>query len=139
MTACIRCGFRPDAHVIASWEFVVPRTVKSGNAHVHNVGAGRHVYRKERDGWAADFRFFKHQQRIPDATGKRRVTLTRIIGHRQRPFDTDNLGTGLKPCVDAMVSVGLLQGDTPSQAEIHRQQEKRHGVGLHVLIEELAP
>jgi Holliday junction resolvase RusA-like endonuclease len=138
--ACVRCGYDPDAQIAARWEFFVPHTVKSGNHKPHNVGAARHQYRKEREGWERTMAFLKYEHKVTQATSKRRVTLTRIIGHRQRAFDTDNLATGLKPCVDAMVRVGMLVNDDAAHAEIHRSQEKRGRSfgGLVVLIEELA-
>jgi Holliday junction resolvase RusA-like endonuclease len=138
MTACLKCGHDPHATVTASWTFHVPREIKSGNAHVFNVGASRFAYKRERTDWYADFRALKMALRIPNASDKRRVTLTRYIGYRQRAFDRDNLATGFKACVDAMVMANLLVNDNAAGAEIHYAQTKREGwSGVQVEIEEL--
>lgn len=142
MTACLKCGHDPDARVLASWSFHVPRAVRSGNAHVYNVGASRFGYAKERKAWESDFFGVKIAQRVPDADRKRRVTLTREIGYRQREYDRDNLATGCKPIVDALVKCGLLVDDSPTHAEVHFAQVKVEGSkrpgGLRVLLEDLA-
>lgn len=143
MTSCLKCGHDPDARIVRSWSFHVPRQVRSGNAHVHNVGTARFTYKRERDAWCADVRALMHVHGVTKATSRRRVTLTRIIGYRQRAFDRDNLATGLKPALDALVLCGALLGDSHDRAEVHYAQEKRdgfggkHGGGLVVLLEEL--
>lgn len=138
MSPCPKCGHDPDALVTESWAFHVPRQVRSGNAHVHNVGTARFTYKRERDGWLSDVRTLARIHGVTAATGLRRVTLTRVYGKRCRAYDRDNLGTGLKPAVDALVLAGLLLGDSAKHAEIHYAQERGSVNGLRVLIEELA-
>ena len=140
MTACPRCKYDPDAKVLASWSFHVPREIRSGNARINNVGGSRWAYKAARQAWERDVLTLARVHRIPDANGRRRVTLTRIIGYRQRAFDRDNLAAGFKPVVDALVRGWLLVDDSEKHAELHFQQEKRDGVrGVLVLIEEVAP
>lgn len=137
--ACEKCGFDPAAQVLASWSFHVPREIESGNAYVVNSGRSRWRYKADRNAWERDLIALKHAKRIPPALGKRRVTLTRIIGYRQRAFDRDNLATGFKSCVDAMVRCCLLVDDNAAGAEIHYAQKKHDGLsGVLVLIEEIA-
>lgn len=138
MTACPKCGHDPEARVLAAYEFTVDRDPPSLNAHIFNVGASRWKYAKERDAWMWEFRAVRLLRRIPPAVGRRRVTMTRVYGGRQKERDRDNLSGGMKPCVDALVLEKMLVGDGPRDAEIHYQQEVGSPTGLRVLIEELA-
>ncbi len=133
---CQRCGFDPSAKVSASWTFELDREVKSGNAHVFNVGASRWRYGKDRTEWEWEIRAVRLLQKIPLATARRRVTLTRLYGGRQRPFDGDNLAFGLKPAVDAIVREGLLLGDDAKRADIIYRQEAG-GRGLRIVLEDI--
>lgn len=138
MTACPACSFDPDAVVSASWSFMIDREIATGNARVFNVGGSRWRYAKERDAWRWEFRAVRLLRKIHAAAIRRRVMLTRHFDGRQRAFDRDNLATGAKPVVDAMVREGLLRGDDEASAEI-RYTQVRGGHGLSVLLEELAP
>lgn len=140
MTACARCGHDPAIQPTATWTFHIPRTVTSGNRHVYNVGGSRWAYKKERDEWQHWFAVRGAEEGISRATGKRRVTLTRYYGGRQREFDQDNYATGAKPILDAMVRAGLLVDDKREYAEvayvqIHTDVEEQRG--LLVTLEEL--
>lgn len=137
MPACVKCGHDPDAAVRASWTFDIGREVKSMNSRDVNGKRGW-VYRVARAAWERDMISWRRACRIPIAVSRRRVTLTRLYGYRQRELDPDNLVGGLKACVDAMVEAGLLLGDTKAKAEIHYAQFKSPDFGLRVLIEELA-
>lgn len=138
MTACVKCGHDPEAVVLASWTLHVPREVRSGNAYVVNSGGARFGYKRERDSWERDFTILRGQHGVTLATCRRRVTLTRSIGYRQRAYDKDNLVAGCKPVIDALVRAGLLLGDTERHVELHFAQERRPQFGTIVLIEELA-
>ncbi len=139
MTACPACAFDPDATISARWEFHIGREVKSGNDRVNNVGGSRWRYRQVRDEWFCDVANIAGINAVTRASSLRRVTLTRCYGKGQRAFDRDNLATGCKPIVDAMVRSGLLVDDNPRHAEIHYKQIKNNGrVGLLVVIEEIA-
>lgn len=138
MTACVKCGHDSSAVVAAVWRLSIPRRVRSGNEDIHNAGGARWTYRKERLRWVSDMTGLRLVHRIPLATTKRRVTLSRIYGKGKRAYDRDNLATGCKPIVDAMVKAGILIGDRPDQAEIHYEQARGDGDMLRVLVEELA-
>ena len=138
MTACARCSFDPDATISDSWSFHVDREIKSGNARIVNGSVTRWVYAKNRDAWQWELRTARLLQGAPKATGKRRVTLTRHYTGRQRPFDRDNLATGCKVVVDAMVREGLLVNDDAGSAEIHYAQAKSETPGVAIVVEVLA-
>lgn len=137
MSACVKCGYSPDAVVVHTWQFTLPLELESLNARRVNVGATRWSYKRKRDGWAMALRAIVPRA-ILAVEGKRRVTLTRLMGKGQRAFDRDNLVGGAKGLVDAMVRVGLLLGDDAEHAEIHYDQERAPEPGVRVLIEELA-
>lgn len=139
MTACAKCGHNPEAEVAARWEFAIPQQMASLNERISNRGMARFGYQRHRDLWQRWMRVARVNNRITTPTGKRRVTITRLIGYRQREFDRDNLVGGGKAIVDAMVREGLLLGDDATRAEVHYEQVRRDGAsGVVVLLEELA-
>jgi hypothetical protein len=138
VTACLKCGHDPAAVVTASWDFDTDREVHSLNEHRGNYAGTRWAYKRDRDAWQWVLKIERIKQRIPTATERRRVTLTRIYSGRQRAFDLDNLAGGMKLVVDAMVREELLMGDGPKEAEIHYAQERSEKSGLRVLLEELS-
>jgi Holliday junction resolvase RusA-like endonuclease len=138
LPACERCGYDPSATVSATWTIGVDRDPPSLNARIVNAGWSRFRYARERDAWCWEFRAARLMLNITPATGRRRVTMTRIYAGRQKERDRDNLAGGMKVVVDAMVSERLLVNDDPRNAEIHYQQEHGGPPGLRVLIEELS-
>lgn len=56
-----------------------------------------------------------------NAKGPRRVT---IVRYGTRLLDQDNLYGGLKPLVDAMKDVGLIEDDTPELLQLQAEQRK---------------
>lgn len=139
--ACPRCGHDPGATVLARWNISVDREIRSLNAHRGNYGAQRWAYKADREAWQQWFIVARRNQDIPEATGKRRVTITRLIGYQQREFDHDNLVGGCKVVVDAMVRAGLLVSDKPADVEVTYRQERRprttRSGGALVALEEL--
>lgn len=81
---------------------LIPRALISANARIVNSGATRWAYAKARKEWVRDIRNSMLALRIPPATGKRRITLTRLMGKGQRLFDDDGLAGGAKFVRDAM-------------------------------------
>lgn len=140
MTACQRCGFDPTAAVAARWTFMIERDPPSLNARIHNSGASRWKYRAERDVWSGEVMVARVNHRITEARGRRRVTLERVYGGRQKERDRDNLVGGMKAVVDALVLQGLLVDDTPAHVELHygQMQWPAGQRGLRVTIEDLA-
>lgn len=135
---CEKCGYDSSAKVTAQWTFVIDRDPPSLNERLHNQGATRFAYAKQRNEWASWFKLARNNNRIPIAKKRRRVTLTRVYCGRQQQRDRDNLAGGMKPCVDAMVVAGLLCDDSDRWVQINYAQERGEHRGLRVLIEELA-
>lgn len=139
--ACRMCGFDPEAPVGARWEFVLPLETLSLNVQKRGGDAKwQHIkYKKERNAWQWAVKVARVNHRITPATGKRRVTLTRLYGKGCRAYDLDNLSGGLKNAVDSIVLEKLLMDDKLKHAEIHYLQERApDGVSaLRVMIEEL--
>lgn len=137
---CAMCGYNPDAPVGARWEFTIPQEVQSLNARKVNGGtrAQQARYREDRETWEWWMRDARLRHKIPRATGKRRLTLTRLYGKGQRELDADNLA-GMKMITDSVVREGLLVDDKPKHAEVHYRQERAaDGVSaLRVRVEEL--
>lgn len=138
MTACVRCGHDPEAEVLASWSLSVPMQIVSGNRHVYNVGGSRFAYAKSRNAWQFAIRVIARRCGATKATGRRRVTVTRVYSGRQRELDFDNLATGAKPVLDALVREGLLVDDDRAHAEVSYRQRKDLASWTFIAIEELA-
>lgn len=138
---CRLCGGRPYAKVAASWTFRVDRDAPSQNTIASNTtGHGNWAYRKERNEWERLLAGHRGALRIPPATIKRRVTITRCYSGQQKLRDHGNLVGGLKAAVDAMVLVGMLKDDSPEWAEFHYHQRRVEKAerGTLITIEELA-
>lgn len=137
---CPKCNYNPSALVLFAWTLHIPRDPPSLNQRLHNAGGRRWAYKKERDQWGLWLKLARAEQRIPAATGKRRITLTRMYAGRQKERDQDNLAGGMKTVVDSLVLTGLLKDDSPRFAEIHYGQERvaAERVGLEIVVEELA-
>lgn len=141
MTACPRCGYDAHAVIDSTWQFHIALPVQSGNRHIYNVGSSRWRYAKERNDWQTAIKAERISQRIPTATGKRRVTFTRYYGGRQREFDGDNFQTGAKMIRDALIREGLIVDDRREFAEfayVQVQTDVEEQRGLLVTIEEFA-
>jgi hypothetical protein len=120
-----------------AWRFLVPRSIPSANAHIVNGNhAGTaHKYRTFRNVWANDLRVCKQSLGIPNATGKRLITITRLMGKGQREYDYDNLVAGSKPVLDAMkpsasrrgrqmLGAFLIVDDGPNDVQVTYLQER---------------
>jgi len=137
MSACAKCGYDPAAKVGAAYVFRIDRDPPSLNERLHNAGDRRWAYAKQRNEWLQWFMVARANHGITLASGRRRVTLTRLYGGRQQERDRDNLVGGMKVIVDAMVHALLLHDDSPQWAEIHYAQERGAARGLRVQIEDL--
>jgi hypothetical protein len=143
MNACAKCGYDPSAVVKGSWLTTIARDPPSLNARLFNSGSRAHLYRRERDLWAWEFRSMRLALRIPFASSRRRVTFTRCYGGRQQERDVDNFVGGMKNVIDAMVLERLLIDDNSQWAELHYTQQRLESApksarGLIVHIEEIA-
>jgi hypothetical protein len=133
-----------------AWRIRVPLDVPSGNRSVGAASFGRsakqrafvnrRAYKRLRGDAETLLRAAKALARIPDATGKRRITWTRILGKGQRTFDESNFVQGLKPIADSASAVGLILDDKPKCYEgRYPQDDTRRGAGpaLELLSEDI--
>ncbi len=136
---CTRCGFDPQAPVIASWSFVLDHEITSLNQRGTNRGAwaDRRAYKADRDMVQWLLKAKRLALKIPKATGLRRLTLTRFYGPGRRQVDIQNLQGGAKCTVDSFVLEGLLVDDTPQLAELHHLQERAPKNAIGVVLEEI--
>lgn len=138
MTACMKCGFSPDAAVSARWEFVLDKRIESANNRTVNAGASRWRYAKQRDEWTWFVRANSQHVSTAGEVSRRRVTITRRYSGRCRLLDKDNLVGGCKALVDALVREGVAYDDKKPWLELHVLQEQGERNETHVLVEELA-
>jgi hypothetical protein len=157
-----------------TWTLHIPRPVPSANArHVNGRDrVSRALYRKLRNAWARDLiaawrNLSAYGETIPLCGTlrqvQRRLVLTRIMGPRQREYDTGNIEGGWKPILDAMkpatpggvVTVqsgpnkgkrrivqpvsgaGLIYDDAPRWVEVTYRQERGAEAGCLIEIEDL--
>jgi Holliday junction resolvase RusA-like endonuclease len=138
VSACVKCGFSPDAQVTARWSFTLDKRIESANTYTVNKGNSRWRYSKQRDEWALWVRAHVLTVRLvrASASSKRRVTITRRYAGRCQEIDRDNLG--VKPLVDALVREGVIHDDAPAWLELHVMQERGERNETTVEVEELA-
>jgi hypothetical protein len=71
------------------------------------------------------------QPKIPDATGKRRLT---IIRHGKRALDQDNLAAGCKSLIDCLKERRLILDDCPRDCELIFHQAKCGKLDPHMVL-----
>jgi hypothetical protein len=136
---------------MASWTLTTANTVFSLNEIIRwkaNKMSWR--YAKERDTWRRLFGQWALVNRIPEATGRRRVRIVRVYGKGQRRFDPDNLPGGMKPLIDALKPVkekvpgggfvnlgGLIVDDSDAWIELITEQRKGGIAGTEITLEDL--
>lgn len=98
-------------------------------------------YAKERETWRRLFAGWMLVDRIPVATGRRRLTIVRVYAGRQRAFDRDNLHGGVKPLMDALKPKGeregLLTDDDDAGVDLIVRQERGEASGTRITIEDI--
>lgn len=121
---------------VTRWSFVLPINLPSANAHVINgkQAASAAIYRAQRDKWAWWTEVGAREQGIPlffvlfrapgVAPCRRRVTITRLLGARQRDYDDDNLVAACKGLRDAM--------------QRPRMSRRRHIPGAAIVVDDSA-
>ena len=117
-----------------TWTFTIPEQLPS-----RNTTKRAHWASLKRFGDACAWSLIERKRAlgIPDATGKRRVVITRLIGKGGKAYDVRNIDD--KRMTDEMVRVGLLVDDAPKWIDIEVNQERAEdGVpGTRVTIEDL--
>jgi hypothetical protein len=104
--------------------FSIPTPVYSQN---DLRGRWKHpkAYRRLRNQYEHDVTYSAMAAKVPKATGKRRLSVTRLYCGRARPFDPTNLYGGAKPLVDAIVRAGLLVDDKAEWLELGTWGQER--------------
>ncbi len=110
--SCIACGFDESLPYTTVGELTIPISWPSQNELGSNGkgGAGWH-YRRLRQEFASELYAALTQASVPEATGRRRVWLTRIYKPGKREYDVANLLGGGKHIVDCLVTRSLLIDD----------------------------
>lgn len=132
MTACKMCGYEPDRAINWTVEIVLDVSSPSQN----QVGANRKgrsgiPYRRYRRLFESQL----HNYTLPDASGPRRIVLTRQYGKGKRAYDYGNLVGGMKPLLDEITKKGWLISDAPSHCHDYYKQERSLDGQDHVVIE----
>ena len=133
---CSLCGAEL-APPSASWEFFLPLEPPSQNQVASNTGGGRWRYKRLRDEYTLLLRAEKNRQGIPDATAKRRVTITRLYAGRGKERDLGNVIGGAKVLLDCMTATRLIVDDAPRWLECHYRQERASAAGVVVRVEDV--
>lgn len=119
---CAMCGYNDDAVVLNTWAFYVPQNIPTQN---DITKVNRFEYKRTRDIWHKYLLGIKMGARIPDAYGKRRVTVYRAMGYRRAAYERSNFIGGCKPVIDAMVKVAMLIDDSAEHMEDHYPMQAR--------------
>ena len=119
------------------WQFTLSLEPPSQNTVSGNKGSGRHKYKKLRDDYEFLFIVFRNELKIPKATGRRRVYITRLYSGRGQPRDRGNIIGGCKPLLDAMTRAKLIVDDKGEFLEDHYDQRRAKEKGVEIYIEEM--
>lgn len=134
---CPLCGGDPQAEVTGRWAFELPVEPPSQNRAVRSVYQKQHYYRRMRNEYEFLVRAAMRRLDIPEATGKRRIIVTRLMGKGKRAYDHSNLVGGCKGLIDACVRAGLLVDDSTAYFEgYYRQERDPDGKGGALLLVE---
>ena len=69
------------------------------------------------------------------AKGRKRVTITRVLGPRERLYDPDNLVGACKPLLDALRAAGYIEDDTAALIDLHvAQDSSARSAGPKILV-----
>lgn len=131
---CQKCAYDPTAEVVVAWQIWLCLEAQSIN-RLRSNGRGAWAYRKYKAKAALELK--QHSALVKKATGKRRVTFTRVFSGRQRHLDGDNLVAGLKPLRDGLTELGMIVDDSPKWLEAHYEQVKGPEAGIKILIEDI--
>lgn len=119
---------------MSSWTFKVMELTPSQNrlARAYRHHAVYKLLRDRMEGWVMVGRM---NAQIPVATGKRKVTISRIVRSRRYLLDRGNFVGGCKPLLDAMIRQQLLVDDREALLEdVYEQRvDANAGVG-HVVV-----
>jgi len=119
-----------------SWSFTLPMSIPSANELKRAAWKGnRGFYKRVR----ADFGWLikAKAQWVPKATGKRKVTITRLMGKSAKKMDQDNLVAGAKGLIDELVDAKLLTGDDENCVSVEYRQERAKEHGTQVTLEDV--
>ena len=120
------------------WRVVVPLEMPSGNEFLrwHFRKRKQWQVRFEQYVWALGHPF-------PQYNCPCRVQITRMFGHRKRPYDTDNLYAGAKPILDTLKTprgrskngLSIILEDNPKMCRLIVEQKKSLDKSTKILIE----
>jgi hypothetical protein len=139
MTApCPACGHCEPA-AVATWTLVLEWDVPTLNEMMRQ-GSRRWWFTRLSTALRTLVKSERIRLRIPTATKRRRITVTRFYGGRCKERDYVNLAAGCKALVDSLVKEGLLVDDAPAWVDDHYAQV-RLATGttrVEIVVEELA-
>ena len=117
------------------WTIKISAATPSGNTTLRQHWAARASH-KVTLGWLLASAL-NHLPKIPDATGRRRLTITR---HGKRALDRDNLSAGMKGLIDVIKERHLIIDDRPQDCELVFEQKPcgKAAPWVEILLEEIA-
>lgn len=139
-SVCGYCLTDTSIAIAQRWTFTVPLEPPSQNLIASNKGyyLHRRHYARYRDDYVLLLRNAKQRNGIPDATGLRRVIITRLYAARGKPRDLGNIVGGCKPLLDAMHMANFLVDDGPEHVQDFYRQRRAPEAGVEIVLEELA-
>ena len=104
------------------WSFEIDRLTPSQNELARRY-RNRHAYAKLRTEFELWIMAGMANGRIPKATGRRKLTITRYAKSKRYLLDRGNLVGGCKPLLDAAIQMGLIMDDKEELLDDHYEQE----------------
>ena len=122
---------------MTTYTLAIPIPVPSQNV-LRRRYRNRHAYAALRSKFGLAVLFAKRHANVPEATGKRRMRVVRLVGPRGRMYDYGNLVGGCKPLVDELVKAGLLVDDSPQHVVEEYDQERAPEHGVRIELQDAA-
>lgn len=115
----------------------IPTAVVSQNK-LRTKYRNHHAYARLLNQYRHDLWVQKLRAELPDAAGKRRLTIRRLIERRGKSMDAPNIIGGAKPLIDALVREKLLVDDTQEYLELAAPEEVRdERGGVELVLEDV--
>jgi len=99
--------------------------------------ANHHAYARLIKMWADRFWAAMVEGKIPRATTRRRLTITRFVREEKYKLDRGNLVGGGKPFLDAAVRVGLIRNDREEDVDDIYRQATSADEHVEILVQDL--
>jgi Holliday junction resolvase RusA-like endonuclease len=120
-------------------KLVIPRVTPSGN-EMRRKYRNRFAYKRLRETWEVEILCAISPKHVVEMNSLDRDKKLGLIITRfgKKLLDRDNLYSGIKAPLDAMVRLGIIKGDSDKYIELAVKQEQAKETRTEIIIEEFS-